>query len=327
MDLNQFETLIDALDVDVSASKAIAVAVSGGPDSMALCTLLVGWCAERGIALHALSVDHNLREESAAEAEQVRKWLKAYPDVQHHILKWEEPSDTSIQEEARNARYALMAEYCKSHGIAHLFMAHHMDDQAETVLFRLAKGSGLDGLAGMNAVQIYDDHLSVMRPLLDVSKHELIGFCDENAISYFKDPSNENSDFARVRLRQSRAVLEGEGLSNKRLSLTAKRMMRARKALDLYAEDVYRSTILKIDTKCIVFNFKLLRSAPEEIQLRCLFKGFAHFDPTSDYGPRMEKVEALLYDLRHVEKFRKRTLGGVILERDDRDDRLILVRE
>lgn len=305
----------------------VAVAVSGGPDSMALCALLARWADAHGVEVHALTVDHGLREGSAEEARQVGADLADFSCVQHHILTWENPSARRVQEEARKARYALMAEYCAAQRIGTLFLAHHRDDQAETVLFRLAKGSGLDGLCGMREVYDYSDDLKLCRPLLGVSKDDLIAVCETLGVSYVDDPSNESEDYARVRLRKSRAVLEDEGLTAKRLVVSAKRLVRARDALDEMAEKAYIDAIQEKNTKQVVFKTKSLLGWPEEIMLRAVIKAMQGLRPGREYAPRMEKIEDLVFDLIHEEVFRKRTLGGVIIERDDKDGVIKLVCE
>ena len=325
-----FEEAICALDVDLAGAEAVAVAVSGGPDSMALCALLDGWA--RGIQIHALIVDHGLRDEAAEEAQGVKQGLEGYQNVKPAILKWTgDKPEAGIQEEARRARYGLMAEYCRENGIAHLFLGHHRDDQAETVLFRLAKGSGLDGLAGMQSVQRYDGRLMLLRPLLGFSKDEIVHTCEQMGVRFFTDPSNANEAFARVRLRQSAAVLAEEGLTAKRLAVTAKRLSRARKALDMVADKVYKQAVFDNNPDRIVFKFDILISEPEEIVLRCVLKALEHLRQEADYAPRMEKVEALVDDLRRSqnapEGFRKRTLGGVVFALDDKAGELILSQE
>lgn len=321
------ETFLNHLDgIQWDDVSDIAVAVSGGPDSMALLGLLVN--SPYTFQVHALIVDHGLREEAAAEAERVREQIESWPRVSAHILQWAgEKPDAAVQEEARNARYGLMAEYCRAHRVRYLFLGHHQDDQAETVLFRLAKGSGLDGLAGMRPVQVYDDAVSLVRPLLDVPKSALIEMCEAHGVGYVEDPSNANEQYARVRLRQSADILAEEGLSAKRLANTAKRINRAREALDFFAEKAQKDCVLVSNTKRIEYNYKLLRDYPDEVVLRCVMAAFVHFNPDADYAPRMEKVEALLDDLIGEESFRKRTLGGVVFERDDENQRLILAAE
>lgn len=325
-----FEEAMCALDVNLADVKRIGVAVSGGPDSMALCGLLAVWA--KGREVHALIVDHGLRAESASEARAVAGMLAAFENVHPVVLQWSgEKPGAAVQEEARKARYALMAAYCREQGIAHLFLGHHRDDQAETVLFRLAKGSGLDGLAGMQGVQAYDEGLTLLRPFLWFSKEELVVTCGEMGVDYVRDPSNENAAFARVRLRQSAEILAEEGLSAKRLAITAKRLSRARKALDIVADKAYKQALLDFNTDCIVLKYGILVLEPEEIVLRCVLKALLHLRPEADYAPRMEKVETLVYDLissqNDSQGFRKRTLGGVVFEKDEKAGALILSRE
>jgi tRNA(Ile)-lysidine synthase len=157
-----------------------AVAVSGGPDSMTLAKLLSSWATQNNKTIHALTVDHGLRAESADEAAQVAAWLKNWPNTRHSVLKWEgDKPQNRIQEEARNARYRLMTDYCAGQGISSLFLAHHQDDQAETFLLRLAMGSGLDGLAAMRAVHKTGAGLILLRPFLTLPKERLLATCGD----------------------------------------------------------------------------------------------------------------------------------------------------
>ena len=288
----------------------IAVAVSGGPDSLALWSVLSeGFNGE----LHALHVDHGLRDESADEAAALAERIEGL-----QVLRWDASSDKRLQEEARRARYGLMAEYCAEHGIKHLFLAHHRDDQAETVLFRLAKGSGLDGLGGMRKVQVYDEGLSFVRPFLDVPKSDLVAYCEAQNLPYLQDPSNENDDFARVRLRKSQAILEEEGLSAKRLAVSARRFQRAREALDFISKNALGACRKDADTNRVELDSDALLAYPEEIVLRVMLLVIAEIGAEKDYAPRMERVEDLVADLIRSDAFRKRTLGGVVFGRDDK---------
>jgi tRNA(Ile)-lysidine synthase len=330
MDSDQF---INALELPVFASRlvgadAVAVGVSGGPDSMALALALVDWAKGRGVTVHVLTVDHRLRPESADEALRVGHWFSAYDHVVHRILVWDaDKEDAGLQAQARQARYDLMGRYCRENGVSCLFTAHHQDDQFETVLFRLAKGSGLTGLGGMRPVVDLGQDLYLLRPLLDVSKADLISFCEVRGQAYFTDPGNEADYFARGRLRQSVAALEAEGLTGKRVSVTAARLRRADEALQVMAQRNLSSlcNIMEIDR--IALDFSAWRVQPEEIALRQILMVFAHFYPDEDYFPRMEKVESLVADLLVAPHFRKRSLGGAIFERNDKRGEIVVTRE
>ena len=253
--------------------------------------------------------------------------VSAWGGVDAFVLTWaqEEKPESRVQEEARRARYEAMQAHCATHNIQYLFLGHHQDDQAETVLFRLAKGSGLDGLSGMAERQNHASGLVLCRPFLDVPKANLIAYCDKNDLPFVRDPSNVSQDFARVRMRQSWKVLEGEGLSSKRLSLTAKRLKRVGNALDEYANDAVKKSIKNSETVRILMDWSVLSKEPEEIVLRVLLKIFQDHGEAGEYGPRLEKTEALLDDLLNEETFRKRTLGGLIFERTG--DELIVYKE
>ncbi len=182
----------------------LAVAVSGGPDSLALAILADRWARERGGEIRALSVDHRLRPESGAELCRLGGWLSARR-IRHQILVWhgERPA-SGLQEAAREARYRLLAGWCRCHGYLHLLTAHHREDQAETHLIRGAAGSGADGLAGMPAVRELDS-CRILRPLLGIGKARLIATLAAERQPFIADPSNRDPAFARARLRHAAA--------------------------------------------------------------------------------------------------------------------------
>ncbi|MCD8496991.1 MAG: tRNA lysidine(34) synthetase TilS [Alphaproteobacteria bacterium] len=318
---------------DVLSGSDIAVAVSGGPDSMALAALLFRWCKKQGskITLHALTVDHGLRAESKAEAAQVGKWLSDWPGVKHHVLAWQgEKREARIQEEARAARYKLMEEYCRERGIKNLFLAHHQDDQAETFLLRLAAGSGLDGLAGMAIRQPYKS-IILLRPLLDIPKADLVAFCRAENIPFVDDPSNHKDRFARVRLRNSVEVLEREGLSSKRLATTSRRLARVRDMLEAETDKFMVSTQVNKNTNRIDFTYSSWRDAYKELVFRSVKRIFQNLGLQEDggqpYGPRTERIEVLVTDILKSDPFRKRTLGGVVIVVDEKNDLIIFTKE
>jgi len=315
----------------LTSSHDIAVAVSGGADSLGLCIALSEYLkmAKPKVTIHALSVDHALRPESRGELFHVAGVLADIPNITHHILTWEheEKPTSRIQEKARKARYDLMIGYMRTHNISNLFFGHHLDDQAETFLFRLAKGSGLDGLGAMASCHEKEEGINICRPLLEVGKADIISFCNNNGIEFINDPSNENDDYARVRLRKSMEVLSAEGLTTKRLSVTAKRLSRAREALDYITDKEYNSALLHKDEGRIVFNFKMFSENPFEVVLRVLLRAMAELSPDRNYSARLERVESLCCDLLKPSAFRKRTLGGVIFEVSTKNDEISLTKE
>jgi tRNA(Ile)-lysidine synthase len=191
----------------------VAVAVSGGPDSMALLLLADRWARQQGGAAWGLTVDHGLRPESADEARRVASWLAARA-IPHAILCWSGPKPASgLQEAAREARYRLLAGWCRDQGILHLFVAHHREDQIETYLIRRRAGSGIEGLAGMSAVRELPG-CRLVRPLLAVPRERLVALLAVEQQPFLRDPSNLNPCFERARLRLAavdRSVSPGSG--------------------------------------------------------------------------------------------------------------------
>jgi tRNA(Ile)-lysidine synthase len=205
--LAEFAARLDRLAV-FEAAPFVAVAVSGGPDSLALAILADRWARRRGGEIRALSVDHRLRPDSAAELEQLAGWL-AVRSIRHEILVWDgEKPRSHIQETARSVRYRLLAQWCRAQGCLHLLTGHHRDDQVETHLLRREAGSGPDGLAGMSAIREIEG-CRVLRPLLDVSKARLLARLAAEGQPFVTDPSNRNPMFARTRLRR-RAAAESD---------------------------------------------------------------------------------------------------------------------
>lgn len=330
---DRFQVVMEASFLDVCAAKEIAVAVSGGGDSMALCHALSEYLLNQGSAAHiyALSVDHGLRPEAAEEASFVGQQLESIANASHHILVWDHKEDVGsrIQEKARAARYELMYDFMHEQEVKYLFLGHHQDDQAETFLFRLAKGSGLDGLSCMPVRSKQQGNgIILCRPLLGEGKTEILKFLEEQKINYVEDPSNKNEHYARVRLRNSMGVLSEEGLSSKRLYSTAKRMGRAQGALAYVTDLEYKNALTRSDTGEIVFETQKLLKQPLEIVIRIILRAIEELSPDQNgYGPRLERVENLCEDLMKPSSFRKRTLKGIIFEKKDKYGEFVLSLE
>ena len=207
----------------------LAVAASGGADSLSLCLLARDWAAARGGRVTALTVDHGLRPASEAEVAEVGAWMARYA-IEHRVLRWRgEKPTTALQEKARVARYRLLCGWCRDNAVLHLLLGHNADDQAETVLQRLIRGSGTDGLAGMSAL-VETAEVRLLRPLLGCRAIDLRGFLRQRGEAWIEDPSNRDPRFFRTRLRASWPALEAAGLGRPTL-LAAERMAEARAAM------------------------------------------------------------------------------------------------
>jgi tRNA(Ile)-lysidine synthase len=277
----------------IKNQKHIAVGLSGGGDSMALTHMLSKWALQNNAQIHAITVNHNLRKNSANEAVMVGGYIKKFPNVEHHILKWDMGGHekTALMEKARSARYALMIEYCKAHNIDTLAIGHHGDDQIETFLFRLSKGSGVDGLAAMPELSERDG-VQIYRPLLPHSHHELIQYCKSNHLKWIEDPSNQNSQFARPRIRKA---LEDEGLTTKRMAKTVQRMAEAKEAILWLVGKAFDETNINKDT----VQWDVLSEYPRAVAVRVL-QGYLERlgKDTGGYPPKLERVESIVATIR-----------------------------
>ena len=304
----------------LKAGARIAVAVSGGGDSMALARLLAAWAGAQGIDLAAVTVDHRLRAEAAEEARQVAAWLEPH-GISHVTLAWEEgaqePKDRSPQKAARDARYGLMAAWCAREGRTHLFLAHHADDQVETFLIRLTRGSGVSGLAAMmpaTALGTPAGSVILARPLLAYAKADLLAVCRGLNQAWIEDPSNANTASARVRFRQAARLLEDEGLTRARLLETVGHMQRARAALDQAAAQLLRTATAWDQYGAVRLSLSAWSAAPEEIALRALSRLLTAAGGQV-YGPRFDSLTRIARAMRSG-PWRDATLHGCVIARE-----------
>ncbi len=324
---------------DLHSAPALVIAVSGGPDSTALLVLAARWRATRkqGPALLAVTVDHGLRPESAREARAVKR-LAGKLGIRHRTLRWtgSKPT-TALQEEARHVRYQLLAAAARGAGAPCVLTAHTLDDQAETVLLRMARGSGLAGLGAMarqTLLPITGLHTTgatgkktdkktdkktaivLVRPLLDLPKARLIATLAAMGISFVDDPSNRDPRFTRPRLRELMTALAAEGLDARRLALLARRLRRADATIEAAVD---AATAVVTDAPLgkrgpFSMNAEKLSGLPAEVALRVLGRAIVQ---AGDEGPlQLGKLEALHTALRAamVDKVRlRRTLAGALV--------------
>lgn len=302
----------------------IALAVSGGADSMALALLASAWAVARGGRATALTVDHGLRPDSAAEAARVGAWLAARA-IPHAILPWTGPKPAAdIENTARIARYRLLEEWCGAEGVLHLVLAHHREDQAETLLLRLGRGSGVHGLAAMAPFEP-GRTLCRLRPLLDLPRGRLRDTLAAWGQDWVEDPSNQDGAYARVRLRRLAPVLAAEGLTPARLAATAGRLARARDALERAVAEAALAWVSFYPEGYAELAAAGLAAVPDEVGLRLL----AHLLRTvggAPLPPRLERLEGLYQALR-AGLPGARTLAGCRVAPLPGTDRVLICRE
>jgi tRNA(Ile)-lysidine synthase len=278
----------------LAGAPAILLAVSGGPDSVALMWLAARWrrALAQGPRLVAVTVDHGLRPEAAREARDVKRLARSL-DLPHHTLRWTGPKPgTGVPAAARAARYRLLAQAARKHGATHILTAHTRDDQAETLLMRMLRGSGVAGLSAM-ARETERDGVLLTRPLLDVSKAQLIATLKKARIGFADDPTNRDRSFTRPRLRALMPMLAAEGGDTRNLARLAARIARANAALELLVDGAEHYLALKSeDNSGAGFDAALFAVMPEEIRVRLLKRAI---DRVGHEGPaELGKVETLL---------------------------------
>ena len=336
------------LFADWKGAPAIILAVSGGPDSIALMWLAARWrrALARGPRLIAVTVDHGLRVEAAAEARDVKRLARTL-NLPHRSMRWTGAKPKSgVPAAARAARYRLLAKAARDHGATHIFTAHTRDDQAETLLMRLLRGSGVAGLAAMAPVTEREG-LVLARPFLNVSKSQLIATLHKAKVAFADDPTNRDVKFTRPRLRAVMPVLAAEGGDARNLARLASRLARANAAIEIMVDGAERYLALgdrraasvsgsgagTVDAKlsgaktfdATAFDAKAFAAMPGEIRLRLLLRAIDRF---GHEGPaELGKAEALLSVLdralakagrRHRPALKQTLAGALVSLVDDR---------
>ncbi len=312
----------DAVFAGLEQSAGLLLAVSGGPDSTAMLVLADRWRKKAGVPVFVATVDHGLRPQSRLEAEAVAA-LSAARGLSHAILTWEGDKPASgLPAAARAARYRLLDEHARRIGADTIVVAHHADDQAETVLMRLLRGSGPAGLAGMARIAPAPwpggEGLALARPLLGAAKAELVGFCRAEGLGYFEDPTNADEAYRRPQLRRLAALLAAEGLGRSELTRLAARAARAEQALGLLVATLLAALPSRREATRFEAPAQAVLALPDEALARLLQAEIARIGGAA---ARLEQIETI------VEKLRRKgavaaTLGGVAIRLDAK--RLIL---
>ncbi len=270
---------------------------------MALLHLLAG----QGLRLSVATVDHGLRAEAAREAAMVRATCESL-GLPHATLCWTDPCGPgNLSARARTARYDLLRDWAAGQGIRSVALGHTLDDQAETVLMRLARGSGVDGLSGMSEARV-DGGILWLRPLLSQRRGALRDWLQARGIGWVDDPTNDDPAYDRVKARQMLHLLTPLGVSREGVVETAQWMARAREVLERAAMEL-AETALRHDAAEIVIEVDAFRAAPEETRLRLLSAAICWIGGTA-YRPRLA---ALMQVEASVLAGQARTLAGCLI--------------
>ncbi len=288
--------------------KNYLVAVSGGPDSLALVALSKFYMKHKKTKFYYVLVDHQIRKNSNQEAQKVKSLLKR-KKINLRILSNKKKIIKNIQAEARNTRYEMLLNYCKIHKIKTILTAHNLEDQVETFFIRLSRGSGLKGLSSMRSLSKINSKVSLFRPLLNIKKKFLIKISKSFFGTYFKDPSNKNNKFLRTKIRKLKKPLEKSGISYEKIYRSIENLSLSKKTLDDYLKKVFKELIKK-HNKEILINLKKYHSLNNEIKISLINKSIKLLK-RNYYDLRSKKVENLIKNINRTD-FKSSTLGGCI---------------
>tara|TARA_B100000780_G_scaffold13535_1_gene9135 strand:- start:250 stop:1284 length:1035 start_codon:yes stop_codon:yes gene_type:complete len=292
----------------------IAVAVSGGPDSLALAYLTKCYSIKNKIKVKYFIVDHKLRKESSLEAETVKNILNKI-GVSCKILKWngKKPSK-NIQAEARDKRYSLLANECKKSNIKYLLLGHHVNDLFENFFIRLVRGSGLKGLISFSKNTKYKNkNLNILRPLLDLEKNDLLNISNKVFNFFVKDPSNTNKDYKRTRIRNLLKSLDKEGLDKNKLKLTINNLKDSDKSIRFYVNKNLQNNVVFLQKN----NAYILSSSFFDQSHEVIFRSLTTViqELGKNYYPVRGKSINQLIERINAKSFSKVTLGGCFIDR------------
>ena len=298
----------------LSIKDNLAVAVSGGPDSLSLAFLAKCFSLLHKVKVKVFIVDHKLRKNSSLEAITVTNNLKKI-GIKCKILNWYGKKPLKrIQSIARDKRYLLLVNECKKNDIKHLLLGHHLDDVAENFIIRIVRGSGLNGLVSFNKKTKYKNiNLNILRPLLDIEKKELTYISKEVFNFYIQDPANQNEIFKRTRVRNLLKELEKEGLDKQKLILTINNLKDSNQSIQYYLNKNMKENVFFSKKKNIYILKKDFFNQADEIIFRSFTKILQLM--SKRYYPVRGKSLKQLIDRIDKKSFLKTTLGGCFIER------------
>ena len=295
--ITRFNTHINSFHI--TNARKIAIAVSGGPDSLALTFLTAEWSKKfQNCKLIALTVNHNLRKESTAEAQQLQKLLASH-NIEHHILNWQHKEKilSNIQHKARVARRELLTTWCINHGVKILLVAHTKNDLAETFFMNMFRGSGIYGLSSIPE-KIIVNNAEIIRPVLIFTKEELKNYLHKKNITWIEDPSNQNKNFLRTKIRnlfnskEMKAIFPDENLFLNRITTNIKNTSRARHCIESIINQKLEE-ITKLNTDHLTIDRQKFCKLHSEIALNILSSCLINISKTHEYKPRFNSLERL----------------------------------
>ncbi len=294
--------------LDNVKKKSFLVAVSGGPDSLALVALTKAYSYYKKSKFYYVLIDHKIRANSTQEALKVKKILKK-EKINLKIFLNKKKIIKNIQAEARNTRYEMLINFCKKKKIKTLLTGHNLEDQVETFLIRLSRGSGLRGLSAMKSLSKLDSNVRLFRPLLDIKKQFLTKITKKIFGTYFKDPSNKNLKYMRTKVRNLKTPLEKSGIKYEKIFKSIQNLSSSKMTLDIYLSKVFK-TLIKKTKKGISVNFEKYQDLSNDIKIALINESIKRLKKNY-YDLRSKKVENLIKNINKRD-FKQSTLGGCI---------------
>ena len=305
-----FKTKLDALN-----KKSYAVAVSGGPDSLALVALTKAYSFQRKSKFYYILVDHNIRKDSNQEAKKVKTLLKRKEIILKVFLN-KKKITKNIQANARNLRYEILLNFCKKKKIKTLLTAHNLEDQVETFLIRLSRGSGIKGLSAMKSLSKINSSVNLYRPLLDVKKKFLIRISKNIFGKYIKDPSNKDLKYLRTKVRTLKKPLEKSGIKYEQIFKSIQNLSSSEATLAGYFNKTFKKLIRKRN-KEISINFQKFKKLNNDAKIALINECIKQLKKNY-YDLRSKKVQNLITSLNKRD-YKKSTLGGCIFFKKNED--------
>ena len=295
-------------DLNKIKSRKILIAVSGGPDSLALAALTKVYSLENSKEFYYAIVNHNIRKNSKKESHQIKHLLRKF-GINLTILHNKKKITKNIQGEARKIRYNILSDFCKKKNLNTIITAHNLEDQVETFFIRLSRGSGLSGLSSMKPLTRIDKKINLFRPLLEVKKKSLIKISKSAFKKYFKDPSNKDKKYLRSKIRNLKQPIKKSGIEYDQIIKSIKNLASSKITIDEYLKKIFKDIIIKTRNEVLV-DFKKFNKINRDVKISVINEAIKKIKKNY-YNPRSKKVINLISNIES-KKFVKSTLAGCV---------------
>tara|TARA_Y100000816_G_scaffold119842_1_gene84125 strand:+ start:167 stop:1189 length:1023 start_codon:yes stop_codon:yes gene_type:complete len=289
--------------------KKFVVAVSGGPDSLALVAFSKAYSYYKKSKFFYVLVDHKIRKNSYLEANRVKNFLKKR-QLNLKIISNKKKIEKNIQGEARNIRYKILTDFCLNNKVKNLLTAHNLEDQVETFFIRLSRGSGLKGLSSMSFKSKLSNKIDLYRPFLDIEKKYLIKISNKVFGNYIKDPSNKNLKFLRTKVRGLKKPLEKSGIQYNQIFKSIQNLSKSKASLEIFFKEIF-SEIIRKKNREIFINFEKFNNHNNEIKMAIINEAIKLLKKNY-YDQRAKKVSNLIKVISNSKNFKKSTLSGCV---------------